>query len=97
MYHPNLILTIKVQTATEVTQKSHHPELTFTGNTLVVIKKPKTKTGHLRVCQFSGQENLRQFSSKIRFKYGMMDHHMPWSYNSIFASKFGRLINPVKS
>ena len=66
---------------------SPHPELTFVGQSLIVLKKPKTKSDHLRVSKFSGPENLGKFSRQIRLKYGLMDHHMPWSYNALFAGQ----------
>ena len=66
---------------------SPHPELTFVGQSLIVLKKPKTKSDDLRVSKFSGPENLGKFSRQIRLKYGLMDHHMPWSYNALFSGQ----------
>ena len=75
----------KVMETSEHCSKSCHPQLSHVSNCLVVIKKPKNKGELLRISQFSGSDNISQFSRQIRFKYGMMDHHMPWSYNSIFT------------
>jgi len=80
----------EVQTTVDKIQKSLQPNLTFVGPSLIVLKKSKTKDGPLRVSQFSGRDDLKNFTSGLRFKYGMFDHHMPWSYNTLFA---GRNIN----
>ena len=77
----------KVQSTAEEAAKSPHPEMTFTGRTLLVVKKAKTKEEPLVISKFSGEEELYKFSHQIRFKFGMMDDHMPWGYNGIFASK----------
>ena len=75
----------KVMEAAETGARSHHDQLSLVGKTLVVIKKAKQKGDQLRISEFMGSEDIGQFSRQIRFKYGMMDHHMPWSYNSLFA------------
>jgi len=75
----------QVEAAVESIPPSDHPELTQVGRNLIVMKKDKDD---ISLTKFSGAENIRKFSQKIRFKYGMFEDHMPWGYNSLF-SKFG--------
>ena len=75
----------KVQLAVENIPSSKHPQLTFAGEHLLVLKKGKSDEKQKRLSKFSGNQNLKRFSKQIRLKYSMMDHHMPWAYNSIFA------------
>ena len=74
-----------IQLAVENIPISKHPQLTYAGKHLLVLKKGKTDEKQHRLSKFSGDQNLRRFSKQIRLKYSMMDHHMPWSYNALFS------------
>ena len=82
----------QVQTTVDKIHKSPHPSLTFVGDSLLVLKKSKTKDGPLRVSQFSGRDDLKNFTNGLRLKYGMFDHHMPWSYNPLFAGIYRKFM-----
>ena len=81
----------QVQSTVDKIHKSRHPNLTFVGDSLIVLKKSKTKDGPPRVAQFSGRDDLKNFTRGLRLKYGMFDHHMPWSYNPLFAGAGNKL------
>jgi len=74
----------QVEGAVESIPLTEHAELTQVGKNLIVMRKEKDKDD-VSLTKFSGSENIRKFSSQIRFKYGMFDNHMPWGYSSLFA------------
>ena len=81
-----------LQLAVENIPSSKHPQLTYAGEHLLVLKKGKTDEKQRRLSKFCGDQNLKRFSKQIRLKYSMMDHHMPWSYNALFSGIYFQCI-----